>query len=219
MNRLALFSNRRDPCLQLGGRTIDLGRSDVVIFALPRGGVIVAEQVAVVLGAPLDVVTVRTLVVPYRCEVAMGAIAESNLAVFDDAPLRRAVVRDNVMNVFRGRVEIELWLRAALYRSGRAQRSSPSVRSRCRRWCDHGSTTPVVCVAARALGATAVTVAGPVAVPEVLAHPNEPDDVICLFAPTGFCCVSLYYDVFVPTTNEEVLAALDCADEPRRTQK
>ena len=90
---MALFIDRRDAGLQLGERLLNQGRRDVVVLGLPRGGVLVAEQVSAVLGVPLDVIVVRKLGVPYQPEVAMGAIAEGNLAVLEEATVRRARMR------------------------------------------------------------------------------------------------------------------------------
>lgn len=211
---LAHFVDRRDAGLQLGERLLNQGRHDVVVLGLPRGGVIVAEQVAVVLGVRLDVIVVRKLGVPYQSEIAMGAVAEGNLAVLDDATLRRASVSAGDVKLVRDREEVELDIRIALYRRGRTrvdlhERSVVVVDD----GVATGSTARVACVAARSLGATSIMVAVPVAPPGVFSLLDEADEVLSLITPTRFRAVSLYYDSFAPTTDQEVLAALDRADE------
>lgn len=220
MGDVALFIDRRDAGLQLGERLLDQGRRDLVVLGLPRGGLLVAEQVSAVLRAPLDVIVVRKLGVPYQPEVAVGAVAEGNLVVLDEATMRRAGVSESEMSLVRGHEDRELELRVALYRRGR---TAIDLQSRAVVVVDDGiatgSTVRVACVAARSRGATHITVAVPVAPPEVVKQLDEADEIVCLFAPTGFRAVGLHYDVFAPTTDQEVLAALDRSDERQRTRE
>ena len=87
-----VFEHRTDAGQQLAARLDALKGSDVVVLGLPRGGVPVAAEVAKALDAPLDVIVVRKLGVPFQPEVAMGAIAEGGVRVLDDTVLAAAQV-------------------------------------------------------------------------------------------------------------------------------
>src|SRR5580692_3909737 len=116
----------------------DLGGREVVVAALPRGGVPVAFEVAERLGAPLDVLVVRKLGVPFQPELAMGAIGEGGVLVENPDVLRSAGLGSKELEEAERRERPELERRAVLYREGR---SRADVRGRCAIVVDDGIAT------------------------------------------------------------------------------
>src|SRR5215471_9809561 len=114
------FIDRADAGRQLAGSLAAyVGRSDVVVLALPRGGVPVAYEVARALRAPLDVFLVRKLGVPGHAELAMGAVAEGGVEVLSDDLIRELGIPQKVVQQVAVRERMELDRRDGLYREGR----------------------------------------------------------------------------------------------------
>ena len=190
------------------------GRDDVLVLALPRGGVPVAYELARALAAPLDVYLVRKLGVPGHEELAMGAIAEGGVRVLNPSILDLIDVDDAAIARVAAREETELRRRAAEYRGDRAP---PDVRGRTVMLVDDGLATGATMRAA----AAAVGAAGParliVAVPVAAAETcdqlaQEVDEIICLRTPEPFHAVGIWYELFDQTTDEEVRALLADAE-------
>src|SRR5262249_19542605 len=116
-----LFENRTDAGRQLAGRLRRLGADDLVVLALPRGGVPVAFEVARALGKPLDVLVVRKLGVPFQPELARGAIGEGGVRVLDDAIVRLTDVSAADIEAAQAREHVELARRAERFRGKRAR--------------------------------------------------------------------------------------------------
>src|ERR1700724_4059955 len=115
-----LFRDRREAGRLLAERlTAYANRSDVLVLALPRGGVPVAYEVARRLGAPLDVFLVRKLGVPGYEELAMGAVASGGLRVLNDNIVKTLRIPDHVIETVVAQEEKELVRRERLYRGGR----------------------------------------------------------------------------------------------------
>lgn len=185
---------------------------DTVVLGLPRGGVPVAFEVAVALEAPLDVVVVRKLGVPFQPELAMGAIGEDGVRVLDDHVIALSGVTDRELALVEGREREVLRDRAARIR---AVRAPASLRGKTAIVVDDGiatgSTARAACQVARALGAARVVLAVPVGPKDVVRDLPEADEVVCLTTPSPFRAVGRFYHDFSPTTDEDVLGFLAAA--------
>jgi predicted phosphoribosyltransferase len=189
------------------------GRSDVLVLALPRGGVPVGYEVAMALGAPLDVFLVRKLGVPGHEELAMGAIAGGGVRVMNPSVLSMIDVPQREIDRVARREGVELARRTEAYRGTRGE---PVVRGRTVILVDDGlatgSTMRAAAAALKALGPEEVVVAVPVAARETCDElADEVDEVICLRTPEPFHAVGLWYDDFSQTTDDEVRELLDAA--------
>jgi putative phosphoribosyl transferase len=183
-----------------------VNRPDVLVLALPRGGVPVAYEVARALGAPLDVFLVRKLGVPGHEEPAMGAIATGGVRVLSDQVVRALRIPDYVIDAVAAQEQQELARRERLYRGGRPP---PDVRGRTVILVDDGLATGATMHAAikalRQLQPARLVVAVPTAAPETCeALRAEVDEVICAITPEPFYAVGLWYEDFSQTTDEEV---------------
>jgi putative phosphoribosyl transferase len=188
----------------------DLGGREVVVAALPRGGVPVAFEVAERLGAPLDVLVVRKLGVPFQPELAMGAIGEGGVLVENPDVLRSAGLGSKELEEAERRERPELERQAVLYREGR---SRADVRGRCAIVVDDGiatgSSVRAACRVLRALGAARIVVAVPVASRIAVSDlRSECDELVCLEAPDPFFAVGEWYRDFSQTRDDEVIGLL-----------
>jgi predicted phosphoribosyltransferase len=192
------------------------GRDDVLVLALPRGGVPVAYEVARTLGAPLDVFLVRKLGVPGHEEYAMGAIAEGGAMVLSQDVIEQLRIPPAAVQAVVQKELAELERRAALYRRGLA---APNMRGRTVILVDDGlatgSTMRAAVQALRSLGPARIVVAVPVAAPETCeALRAEADEVICARTPEPFYAVGLWYEDFSQTSDDEVRELLEHARTP-----
>jgi predicted phosphoribosyltransferase len=186
---------------------------DVVVLGLPRGGVVVAAEVAAGLNAPLDVLVVRKLGLPWQPELAMGAIAavgDTVETVRVEAVLASARVGAGTFEEVREQELAELRRREATYRNGRppaalAGRSVIVVDD----GLATGATMRAAVVAVRRQGPTRITVAVPIGSPTACAAvAADVDEVVCLEAPRSFRAVGQGYTDFAETPDEEVRTAL-----------
>ncbi len=185
---------------------------DVVVLGLPRGGVPVAAEVAAALAAPLDVLVVRKLGLPFQPEAAMGAIGESGVRVLDnDLIIRAQVSPQEIADVERQ----ERAVLAALVAVLRHGRPALDLHDRTAVIVDDGvatgSTARAACLVARRLGARRVVLAVPVAPAEVVRSFREADELACTHAPRRLAAVSRYYGDFSPTSEDEVVGLLEGA--------
>ncbi|MFF3830016.1 phosphoribosyltransferase family protein [Streptomyces sp. NPDC002458] len=205
-----LFTDRTDAGRQLAEALRHLERRDPVVLGLPRGGVPVAYEVARALGAPLDVIVVRKLGVPYRPELGFGAIGEGGARVISDEIVRHAGVREKDLEAVERAEEAELLRRAQTYREGRPRLP---LKGRTVVVVDDGvatgATARAACQVVRAQGASHVVLAVPVASPDVAARLREDvDEVVCLSTPHLFSAVGEWYRDFSQTSDEEVVSLL-----------
>ncbi len=216
----APFADRRAAGRALGDRLAGTLPDDVVVLGLPRGGAVVAAEVAAALGAPLDVLLVRKLGLPAQPELAMGAVAAIGDAVETvrvDRVLDAAGVDDATFAGVRDRELAELRRRAAAYRGSRAP---VVVTGRTVVLVDDGLATGATAHAALRVLATQqprrVVVAVPVGAPAALREVEAlADDVVCLLAPASFRAVGSAYAAFAQTADDEVRRVLEAA-APRR---
>ena len=182
------------------------GGDDVVVLALPRGGVPVAYEVASALHVPLDVFSVRKLGVPGHPELAMGAIASGGVQVLNEDVLAWYQPSMEALETV-ARVEMrELERREQLYREGRPL---AAVEGRTVILVDDGlatgSTMRAAVQAVRQLNARRVVVASPVGAPDTCRDlQREADEVVCVLTPDHFMAVGAWYLDFSETTDEEV---------------
>ena len=182
-------------------------RSDVVVLALPRGGVPVAYEVATALGAPLDVFLVRKLGTPGQPELAMGAIASGGVRVINDDVVRMLGIEPNVIDAVAREEQRELERRQRTYLQGRAAIPlDGKVAILVDDGLATGSTMKAAARAARQLAPARVVVAAPVgAVDTCRELAAYADEVLCVRTPEPFSAVGLWYDDFDQTTDEEVM--------------
>ncbi len=190
-----------------------LGDEDVVVLGLPRGGVPVAFEVARALDAPLDVIVVRKLGVPYQPELGMGAIGEDGVRVLNRELLAMARVGEDEVAAVERSERAELERRARRFRGSRPR---ASLVGRTAVVVDDGiatgSTARAACQVARAHGASRVILAAPVAPPSsLLVLAEVADEVICLATPEPFFAVGQFYRDFSQTSDEDVVQLLERA--------
>jgi putative phosphoribosyl transferase len=209
------FHDRYDAGRQLAA---ELGayasRPDVVVLALPRGGVPVGYEVAKALGAPLDVFVVRKLGLPWHEELAMGAIASGGVRLLDTDLIRVARVSGEDVRRITAEAEEELHRRERLYRG---DRPFPDLHGKTVILVDDGlatgATMHVAVEALRREGPARVVVAVPVASPETCrSFLGVADDVVCAVTPEPFRAVGLWYDDFSQTTDDDVQELLERAN-------
>lgn len=181
-------------------------RADVSILALPRGGVPVAYEIAQVLHAPLDVCLVRKLGVPGHQELAMGAIATGDVIVLNEDIVSSLKISPTAIQQVIAREQEELERRDRLYRGNRPV---PSLSNRTIIVVDDGiatgSTLKAALLTIKQQQPQRIIVAVPVAPPDVCHElEGEVDEVVCLLTPQWLHSISLWYNNFLPTSDEEV---------------
>jgi putative phosphoribosyl transferase len=209
-----LFRDRRD-----AGRTVAAAlqayanRPDVLVLALPRGGVPVGYEIARALHVPLDVFMVRKLGVPGHEELALGAIASGGVRVINEEVVRSLGLTWDDVERATARELPELERREHDYRGDRPR---PDVRDRTVILTDDGlatgSTMRAAAVALRRLEPARIVVAVPVAAKATCdSLRSEVDEIICAATPDKFFAVGQWYCEFEQTSDEEVKALLDAA--------
>ncbi|HEY7611542.1 MAG TPA: phosphoribosyltransferase [Gemmatimonadales bacterium] len=218
-DRARRFLDRYDAGRRLAGELCDFaGRRDVLVVALPRGGVPVGYEVARSLRAPLDLMQVRKLGVPGHEELAMGAIASGGVRILSENVVEALQIPDRVIATVAAAEAQELERRERIYREGR---SFPDVRGRTVILVDDGlatgSTMRAAAAALRALGAERLVAAVPVAPKESCdALRDVVDDVVCASMPQHFVAVGEWYDDFSQTSDEEVSELLHRGQDQER---
>src|ERR671923_1272113 len=207
-----LFRNRTEAGRQLAAKLMAYAdRPDVLVLALPRGGVPVAFEVAKILDAPLDVFLVRKLGVPGHEELAMGAIASGGVRVLNQEVVEMLHIPEGVIARVADEEQRELERRERAYRG---DRPVPSVRGRTVILVDDGlatgSSMRAAAAALRQREPVRIVVAVPTAAPETCNEfRTEVDEIVCAITPEPFYAVGLWYEDFAPTTDEEVRRLLE----------
>ena len=210
--RTARFFDRRQAGRVLATKLAAYtGRSGVIVLGLPRGGVPVAAEVAEALGAPLDVFVVRKLGVPYRPELAMGAIASGGVRVLNEEVIAAAQITLPMLEAATRIQQRELERREQAYRNGRP---AVPLKEKIVILVDDGlatgSTMRAAIEAVKRSEPSRVVVAVPVGAPETCHElARMADEVICVEMPVPFSAVGLWYDDFSQTTDDDVRALLD----------
>ncbi|MGZ4442318.1 MAG: phosphoribosyltransferase family protein [Nocardioidaceae bacterium] len=214
------FTDRVDAGRRLAARLSHLAGEDVVVLGLPRGGVPVAFEVARALAAPLDVLVVRKLGVPFQPELAMGAVGEGGVTVHNERILDEARITVDELATVEQRERAEVDRRVPRFRSG----APTSLAGRTAVVVDDGiatgSTARAACQIARAKGADRVVLATPVAPPDRVASlRGDADEVVCLETPAYFVSIGSFYDDFSQTSDEEVVDLLTRAAATDRDEE
>jgi putative phosphoribosyl transferase len=194
------------------------GRDDVVVLALPRGGVPVAYEVAKALGVPLGVFVVRKLGVPGHEELAMGAIASGGLLVLDERLVRALGLDESQLEQAIATELRELERREAAY----GGQDTPELAGKTVILVDDGlatgATMRAAALAVRRLNPARVVVAVPVAAEETCEQFRDVvDEIVCEVTPQPFQAVGLWYDDFSPTSDDEVRELVGRAAEGDET--
>jgi putative phosphoribosyl transferase len=211
-----IFRDRHDAGRYLASKLKKYaGRPDVLVLALPRGGVPVAFEVARALHVPLDIFLVRKLGLPGHEELAMGALASGSVRVLNEPVIRSLDVPEEVIAKVTVAEQEELTRRERLYRG---DRSAPDVHDRTIILIDDGlatgSTMRAAVAALRRREPARIVVAVPVGAPESCAEfQDEADEAICARTPDPFYAVGAWYADFSQTTDDEVRQLLQLANE------
>src|ERR1017187_6639036 len=208
MRSVVRFRDRVDAGRRLAERLSYLRGEDVVVLGLPRGGVPVAFEVARALDAPLDVIVVRKLGVPFQPGLAMGAIGEEGVRIINEGVGSVAGVSGRPVDEVEARERTELEVRVRRFRG---DRPPIALEGRIVVVVDDGiatgSTARAACQVARARGAARVVLAVPVAPPDWRGRLGKfADELVCLHTPDPFYAVGQFYDNFTQTSDEEVVA-------------
>ena len=214
------FRDRSDAGRRLADKLAHLKDARPVVLALPRGGVPVGLAIARALAAPLDVLLVRKIGVPWQPELALGAVtdgAEPHAFIDRDMAARLGVADDDIARE-TAREVAELERRRRLYC---ADRAPIDIAGRAAIVVDDGiatgATMRVALAAARRRGPARLVLATPVAAPDTLAALGAlADEVACVEAPAGLGAIGFYYDDFHQLRDDEVTALLAEAAAPPR---
>lgn len=209
------FSDRREAGRLLAAPLVAPygGRRDVIVLALPRGGVPVAFDVALALGAPLDVLPVCKLGVPWQPELAMGALSSNGAQYVDEALIREAGVSEPQLQSALALARIELGRREARYRG---ERGPLPVAGRVALLIDDGMATgaslKAAALALASLGPARIVAALPVAPADARERlAGVIDDLVCVKMPVSFMSVGQFYADFDQVDDETVRDLLDRA--------
>jgi predicted phosphoribosyltransferase len=212
------FENRTDAGRRLAAALAHYRDQPVVVLALPRGGAVVAAEVAAALDAPLDLVLVRKIGVPSQPELAMGAVVDGDtpLVVRNEDVIRLAGIDESQFASVRDSELAEIARRRVRYLGGRAR---AEIAGRVAIVIDDGiatgATTRAALRATRARRPRKLVLAVPVAPSETLAAMRaEADEVVCLHDEEDFGALGYYYRNFRQVTDEEVIAILAHARAP-----
>jgi predicted phosphoribosyltransferase len=210
-----IYSNRSEAGKYLATKLLDYAnRHDVIVLALPRGGVPVGFEVAKALNAPLDIFLVRKLGVPNYEEYAMGAIATGDIRVLNEDTVNYLDIPHEVIDLVAAREMKELKRRERAYRGNR---SEPEVRGKTVVLVDDGlatgSTMRAAVEALRQKGPSRIVVAVPVSAPDTCdEYRMGADEVVCGAIPEPFYGVGEWYLDFTQTSDEEVRELLEAAN-------
>jgi putative phosphoribosyl transferase len=217
-----IFRDRTDAGKYLATKLLSYkDRQDVLVLALPRGGVPVAFEVAQVLRVPLDIFLVRKLGVPGHEELAMGAISTGGVRVLNEDTVDYLNIPEHIIDSIAAEELKELKRRERAYRGNRPE---PDVKGKTVILIDDGlATGSTVRAAAQALRQqqpARIIVAVPVAAPETCdEYRIGVDEIICAVTPEPFVGVGMWYLDFSQTTDEEVRDLLERARGEKREKQ
>ncbi len=207
-----MFASREDAGQKLGNHLKALGVQADMVLGLPRGGLVVAAEVARVLQTPLDVLIVRKIGHPFQREFAVGALAEKGVIVLDRTMANdNPAVRAELEEVVRQETQRLHGYEARFHKTG-----SPQLANRRVLLVDDGvatgSTTQAAVLSVRNQGASRVIVSAPVASQNAVDRLKSlVDETVVLCVDPDFEAVGRYYDLFPQTTDTEVLELLKAA--------
>ena len=204
-----LFASRQDAGRKLGHRLQELAVEADIVAGLPRGGVVVAAEVADILQCPLDVIVVRKIGHPWHREFAVGAVAEDGVLILDKNAIAAAPVTGAELDAVIAEEQQRLWEYCQKFQLERKPHFEGSRVLLVDDGLATGATAEAAVYSARKKHARQIMLAVPVASTtacERLSH--IADKVVTCWADPSFCAVGQYYKRFLSTTDEEVLALL-----------
>jgi putative phosphoribosyl transferase len=206
-----MFQNRIDAGSRLSSRLVQYkGKHNVIVLALPRGGVVTGYEVARALNVPLDVLIVRKLGFPGQPELAVGAVAETGTVVLNENIVTAGGVSEAFLKQEIDLQKEEIARRVAIYRSGRGL---PGLIGATAILVDDGvatgATIKTAILALKDKEVAKLVVALPIGPPETVRVLQQMvDDIVCLETPPAFTAVSRYYLDFTQVSDEEVVNLL-----------
>jgi len=215
---IAAFADRVDAGRQLADEIASRNYPDPIVLALPRGGVAVGFEIAHRLRAPLDVILARKLGAPHQAELAIGAVAPGGVAIIDESAYHYLDITEDEVDAAIERETREMSRRQCLYRG---EDPPLDVRERAVILADDGLATGMTAEAAivsiRQQSPARLILAVPVCAPDTVDRVRPMvDDIICLYAPTPFHAVGIWYQDFEQMTDEQVIHLLDRAHADSR---
>lgn len=205
------FRDRQDAGQRLAARLDFLmGQEDLLVLGIPRGGVVVAVEISMVLHAPLDVFIARKLGAPHNPELAVGAVASSGEVVLDEHLISVLKVSQAYLDVEIGRQRVEIERRLRAYRGIRP----PTVLKHKRVVLTDdgvatGATMRAAVQALQAMELASLIVALPVGPPDTIQQlTSMVDRLVCLYTPSDFWSVGGFYSDFSQTPDSEVIQLL-----------
>jgi putative phosphoribosyl transferase len=211
-----MFRDRKDAGERLAAQLLHLKDKTPVVLALPRGGVAIASEIARLLGAPLDIVLVRKIGVPWQPELALGAVADGGApeTYIDERMVKALAIPEDYVREETARQLAEVERRRQLYCAGRPP---VEVKGCTAIVVDDGiatgATMRVALRAVRRRGPASLVLAAPVAAAETLAAlKGEADETVCVEAPKGLGAIGFYYADFHQMSDGEVTALLAQAE-------
>jgi predicted phosphoribosyltransferase len=206
---IQIFENRIEAGKQLAEALKDLG-NDVVVLAVPRGGVVVGYQVAHKLRAPLDIIIAKKIGAPFNPELAIGAVTEEGTITLDEELTSQMSVSKEYIDNEAKKQKKEIKRRLQAYRG---DTPATEIVNRDVIIVDDGvatgSTLRAALISLRKRGAKSVTIAVPVGPPSTINNfKNEADRVVCLLTPEPFFAIGQFYINFDQTSDEEVTMLL-----------
>jgi putative phosphoribosyl transferase len=207
-----MFRNRSEAGSRLAARLDRYkDRNDVIVLALPRGGVVTGYEIARAIGAPLDVLIVRKIGFPYQPELAAGAVAETGSVVLNRDIISMGGLSEEALRPEVDRQKEEIARRIVLYRAGR---KLSNLRGKTVILVDDGiatgATMKVAIAALKQENIAKLVVALPVGPPETVeVLRTMVDELICLETPLYFMAVGAHYGDFTQVTDEEVVKLLE----------
>ncbi|MCJ7620293.1 MAG: phosphoribosyltransferase [Anaerolineae bacterium] len=211
-----MFQDRREAGKALAGELASLkGTPNLIVLAIPRGGVVVGHEIAQVLNAPLDVYITRKIGAPHNPELAIGAVASDGTLLIDHQLARRLAVSQSYIDQESARQTQEINRRLVEYRG---ERPSPDLAGKVVILVDDGvatgATTLATIKAIKSQQPLQLILAIPVGPRDSIESlRQEVDQLYCLHAPEVFWAVGAFYNVFDQTSDEEVKALLETDPE------
>lgn len=205
------FRNRAEAGKELAEKLLPYAREDVIILALPRGGVPVAFEVAKALNVPLELLLVRKLGVPGHEELALGAVASGGVRILNDDIVESLGISRQAIEAVTAREKAELERREKLYRGDKPfQRLEGKTVIVVDDGIATGATMRVAVRALRQQNVAKIIVAAPTSAPDTYKQLRlETHEVVCLATPEPYLAVGTWYEDFSQTSDEEVKALLE----------
>lgn len=218
---MIIFKDRKEAGMKLAEHLAKYREQNPIILGMPRGGVILAYEIAKALSAELDVIVARKIGAPGQPEFAIGAIAPQNVVVFNEAARHYYDFNSASVKEIIAYEETEMQRRIYLYRSGKKELN---LKDQVVIIVDDGVATGQSAIAAirsvrKMKPGKIIFAAGVGAHDSIRVLRHEADEVICLATPEPFSAVGLWYENFTQTTDEDVIELLKLSQAEKRSEQ